>query len=117
MSKTLLSLIEAELNRGGALEIKIFHLSSESALADHMIVASGTSTRHVASLAERLALEVKKEAKINASIEGLREADWVLVDGGDVIVHLFRPEVRAYYNIEELWETRPDKESDKVVRP
>lgn len=75
-------------------------------------MATGTSQRHVASTAEHLARKLKEEGFGAAKVEGLPQGDWVLVDAGDVIVHLFRPEVRAYYDLEGMWsvdETAPDK--------
>jgi hypothetical protein len=68
-----------------------------------MVIATGRSQRHVASMAEHLRERVKAYAGRTAPIEGLTQADWVLVDAGDVVVHLFRPEVRAYYNLEKMW--------------
>lgn len=106
-NKELLSITETALDLGGALDIKVFQLDKQGALADFMLVASGTSSRHVAGIAHRVSEAMKKEAQINASIEGLPDANWVLVDGGDVVVHIFRPEVREYYAIETLWESRP----------
>lgn len=106
MNKDLLSLVQHELDQGGATDTAVFDLGAGSALADYIIVTSGTSTRHVASLAVRLADELKTQKKIVSTIEGLPDGNWVLVDGGDIIIHLFRPEVRAYYQIEELWAER-----------
>jgi ribosome-associated protein len=68
-----------------------------------MVVASGRSQRHVASIAEHVVKDVEKAGVSNVRIEGLRQGDWVLIDAGDVIVHIFRPEVRAFYNIEKMW--------------
>ena len=78
-------------------------LAGKSAIADHMVIASGRSTRQVASMAEKLARKLKTEAGRSVRIEGLPAADWVLIDAGDVIVHLFRPEVRSFYNLERMW--------------
>ncbi len=107
MTQSLLSITQTALEEGQALDVTFFHLTKEVALADIMVIASGTSSRHVAALAARVAQTLKKEAKLKTIIEGLPEANWVLVDGGDVIVHIFRPEVREYYKLEELWEKRP----------
>ena len=78
-------------------------LAGRSSLCDALVVASGRSARHVASTAEHLARRLKEAGYGAARVEGLPQADWVLVDAGDVIVHLFRPEVRAYYDIEGMW--------------
>lgn len=84
-------------------------LAGKSDMADFMVVASGRSSRHVAALSEKLTDRLKAEAGIRAKIEGKDTADWVLIDAGDVIVHLFRPEVRSYYQIEKMWQPAPDR--------
>ncbi len=86
-----------------AEEVLFIELEGKSSLADFMIIASGRSGRHVASLASNLAIEAKKITGRPASVEGMPNADWVLIDTGDVIVHLFRPEVREFYNLEKIW--------------
>ena len=78
-------------------------LAGKSTIADHMVVASGRSTRQVASMAAKIADKVKAETGRTPRIEGLPTADWVLIDAGDVIVHIFRPEVRSFYNLERMW--------------
>jgi ribosome-associated protein len=78
-------------------------LAGKSSIADHMVIASGRSTRQVASMAGKLAERIKAQTGRPARIEGLPNADWVLIDAGDVIVHLFRPEVRSFYNLERMW--------------
>lgn len=85
-----------------AQEIVSISLEGKSNIADYMIVASGRSSRQVASIAQKLAERIKKSGR-NARIEGLPSADWVLIDAEDVIVHLFRPEVRSFYNLERMW--------------
>ncbi|WOE76684.1 ribosome silencing factor [Alterisphingorhabdus coralli] len=80
----------------------VIDLEGKSSIADHMIIASGRSTRQVASMAQKMVERIKK-AGGTARIEGLPNADWVLIDAGDVIVHLFRPEVRSFYNLERMW--------------
>ncbi len=86
-----------------AEDVLFIELEGKSSLADFMIIASGRSGRHVASLANNLAQEAKKITGRPASVEGMPNADWVLIDTGDVIVHLFRPEVRDFYNLEKIW--------------
>ncbi|WP_298671836.1 ribosome silencing factor [uncultured Sphingomonas sp.] len=78
-------------------------LAGKSSIADHMVIASGRSTRQVASMAAKLAEKIKGTTGRSPRIEGLPTADWVLIDAGDIIVHLFRPEVRSFYNLERMW--------------
>ncbi len=99
----ILEIVKTCLNDGQAENLLHIPLNKDRALADDMVIASGTSSRHVAALAERLAEHLKKHAQINARIEGLPAGNWALVDAGDVIVHIFRPEVRAYYQLEDIW--------------
>ncbi|WP_237219620.1 ribosome silencing factor [Sphingomonas arenae] len=86
-----------------AVEVVSIPLAGKSSIADHMVIASGRSTRQVASMATKLADRLKKEFGKNVRVEGLPAADWVLIDADDVIVHLFRPEVRTFYNLERMW--------------
>ena len=86
-----------------AQEIVSIPLEGKSSIADHMVIASGRSSRQVASMAQKLAERLKRQFGRNVRIEGLPVADWVLIDAGDVIVHLFRPEVRSFYNLERMW--------------
>jgi len=83
-------------------------LAGKSSEADVMVVASGRSTRHVTAITEKLMDRLKHEAAILARIEGKDNADWVVLDTGDVIVHVFRPEVRDFYRLEKMWLTAPD---------
>jgi ribosome-associated protein len=78
-------------------------LEGKSSIADHMVIASGRSTRQVAAMAQKLAERIKHGGFGHVRIEGLPAADWVLVDAGDVVIHLFRPEVRSFYNLERMW--------------
>ena len=78
-------------------------------MADGLIVASGRSHRHVGAMADHLLRALKEEGYGRARVEGLPHCDWVLIDTGDVIVHLFRPEVRAFYNIEKIWSVEPPR--------
>ena len=96
-------LILASLEDDQAVDTVSIPLAGKSNIADHMIVASGRSTRQVASMANKLAEKIKAETGRPARVEGLATADWVLIDAGDVIVHLFRPEVRTFYNLERMW--------------
>ena len=93
----------ASLEGDKAQELLVIPLAGRSALADYMILASGTSTRQVASMADHLREVMQKLGLRPPRTEGMREANWVVVDAGDVIVHLFRPEVRQFYNLEKMW--------------
>ena len=86
-----------------AEDIVTINLSGKSSIADFMVVATGRSNRHVASTAEQVIKDLEKAHVSRVRVEGLRQGDWVLIDGGDVIVHLFRPEVREHYNLEKMW--------------
>lgn len=86
-----------------AQDIVVIDLSGKSDIADYLVVASGTSSRQVAAMAEHLRTKLKHVGITEVPTEGLSKGDWVLVDGGDVVVHLFRPEVREFYNIEKMW--------------
>jgi len=96
-------LVLASLDDDQAVDTISIPLSGKSSIADHMVIASGRSTRQVASMANKLVDRIKAETGRIARIEGLPTADWVLIDAGDVIVHLFRPEVRSFYNLERMW--------------
>ena len=96
-------LILTSLDDDQAVEIVTIPLAGKSSIADHMIIASGKSSRQVASMANKLADKIKQTYGRIARIEGLPTADWVLIDADDVIVHLFRPEVRTFYNLERMW--------------
>lgn len=96
-------LVLQSLDDDQAVETVSIPLAGKSTIADHMVIASGRSTRQVASMAAKLAERIKAECGRSPRIEGLPTADWVLIDAGDVIVHLFRPEVRSFYNLERMW--------------
>ena len=87
-------------------------LNGKSEQTDNMVIASGNSNRHVASIAEKLISVVKKTTDISVRTEGITNADWVLIDCGDVIVHVFRQEVRDFYNLEQLWQYNSNNFSD-----
>ena len=96
-------LVLKSLDDDQAVEIISIPLAGKSSIADHMVIASGRSTRQVASMATKLAQKIKDTVGRSPRIEGLPAADWVLIDADDVIVHLFRPEVRTFYNLERMW--------------
>ncbi len=101
-SDALYALVMKSLDDDQAQDIVSIPLEGKSNIADHMVIAEGRSTRQVASMAQKLAERVKQSGG-EARIEGLANADWVLIDAGDVIIHLFRPEVRSFYNLERMW--------------
>ena len=101
------ALVIQSLEDDQAVETVSIPLAGKTTIADHMVIASGRSTRQVASMAQKLAEKIKAECGRVCRIEGLPAADWVLIDAGDVIIHLFRPEVRAFYNIEKIWSVEP----------
>ncbi len=90
-----------------AEDLIVYDLEGRTTLADQMIIASGRSARHVAALADHVLRRIKELGGKRARVEGLPNADWVLIDTGDLIVHLFRPEVRAFYNLERIWGDEP----------
>lgn len=101
--EALHALVMNSLDDDQAVETVSIPLAGKSSIADYMVVASGRSTRQVASMAAKLAEKIKAEFGRSPRVEGLPTADWVLIDAGDVIVHLFRPEVRTFYNLERMW--------------
>jgi ribosome-associated protein len=100
---SLHALVLQSLDDDQAQDVVSIPLEGKTAIADHMVVASGRSTRQVTAMAQKLAERIKHAGFGAPRIEGLPAADWVLVDAGDVIVHLFRPEVRSFYNLERMW--------------
>lgn len=100
---SLLALVLGRLDDDQAQDIVTIALKGKSSIADFMVIASGRSTRQVASMAQKMAETVKQAGFGPVRLEGLPAADWVLIDAGDVVVHLFRPEVRSFYNLERMW--------------
>lgn len=96
-------LVLRSLDDDKAVDVVSIPLKGKSTIADMMVIASGNSSRHVAALADHLMERIKDELGIITRVEGLPQADWVLIDAGDVIIHLFRPEVRSFYNLEKMW--------------
>ena len=101
--EALHDLVLRSLDDDQAQDVVTIPLTGKSNIADHMVIASGRSTRQVASMAAKLTERIKKELRRNVRIEGLPVADWVLIDAEDVIIHIFRPEVRSFYNLERMW--------------
>ena len=99
----LKTIIINTLDSNKALDIIVIDLKNKSSMADYMIIASGTSSRHIQSLSEQILEKFKDNGIINSKIEGKESNDWKLVDGIDVIVHIFNPEKRQFYEIEKIW--------------
>ncbi len=99
----LLEIIVTALADGLAEDIARIDLAGKTGIADFMVIASGRSARQVAALADRVLAALGERGRKRAPVEGLKAGDWVLIDAGDVIVHIFRPEVRARYNLEKMW--------------
>ena len=102
-SDTLLAAILASLDDDKAEEVVQIDLRGRSEMGDWMIIASGRSSRQVASISEKLTDRLKEQFGISSKVEGKETGDWVLIDTGDVIVHVFRPEVREFYDLEKMW--------------
>lgn len=109
----VLKTVLGSLEDSKAENIVPIDIQGKSSLADHMVVASGRSNRHVAAVADHLIKALKEAGYGNARVEGLANADWVLIDAGDIIVHVFRPEIREFYNIEKMWQA-PDLGDETV---
>jgi len=105
----VLKAILESLDDSKAEEIVSIDIAGKSALADFMVVATGRSQRHVGAIAEHLRRDLEEAGGRVASIEGMPHCDWVLIDAGDVIVHVFRPEVRTFYNLEKMWSSDAPK--------
>ena len=111
-SATLLDQILAWLDEAKAEELVSIDLKGKSSIGDFMVVASGRSDRHVGAIAEQLQKKIKETGRARVRVEGVETCDWVLIDAGDIIVHVFRPEVREFYNLEKMWlAERPTEQS------
>lgn len=99
----MLRLVLGRLDDMKADDITQIDLRGKSAIADYLVVASGTSNRHVGSIADRVVDDLRKAGIAKPRVEGMPNCDWVLIDAGDIIVHVFRPEVRDFYGIEKMW--------------
>ena len=110
----MLSIIEESLDDDQAIDILPIDLKGKTAIADQMVIASGRSSRHVGAMADHLVERLKKHGVKGIAVEGQKHCDWVLIDAGDVLVHLFRPEVREFYKLEKLWGDAAAPRSDRV---
>ena len=102
-SDAVLAAVLKSLDDDKAEDIVQIDLRGKTAIGDHMVICTGRSTRQVASISEKLAQKIKDEFGLTPKIEGKETGDWVLIDAGDVIVHVFRPEVREFYQLEKMW--------------
>ena len=107
---SLKKIIVNTLDSNKALNIVCIDLANKSSMADYMIIASGTSSRHLQSLSEQVLEQFKKNGVVNSRIEGKDSNDWKLIDGIDVIVHIFNPEKRKFYELEKIWSELIPKE-------
>jgi ribosome-associated protein len=112
-SSRALETVLASLEDSKAENIVSIDIQGKSSLGDYMVVASGRSHRHVSAVADHLLKALKDAGLGTARVEGLAGADWVLIDSGDIIVHVFRPEVREFYNLEKMWQA-PDLEEETL---
>ena len=102
-SKKLLGMVEKSLDDDKAENVVAIDLTGKSSIADFMVIASGRSARQLGAMAEHLQVKLKASGISPVGIEGATQGDWVLIDGGDIVIHLFRPDVRGLYNLEKMW--------------
>lgn len=107
--KKLIDITLDALNDGKALDVTVFEVSKLTSISDYMIIASGRSNRQVSALADRVVEAAKANGVKPLGVEGKREGEWVLVDLGDIIVHIMHPETREYYQLEKLWGSEADR--------
>lgn len=100
----MLKLVETSLDDDKAQDIVVIDLAGKTEIADYMVIASGSSSRQVGAMADHLREKMKGSGLRGIAIEGAAQCDWVLIDAGDVIVHIFRPEVRDFYGLEKMWD-------------
>jgi ribosome-associated protein len=112
-SEALLAQVLVWLEDAKAENVVAIDIKGKSSIGDFMLIASGRSDRHVGAIAEQLQRKLKEDGYRRARIEGQPQCDWVLIDIGDIIVHVFRPEVRTFYNLEKMWSA--ERPSDPVA--
>jgi len=112
-SNHLLSVVLDTLDSAKAEDVVVIDLKGKTSIGDHMVLASGRSQRHVGAVADHIIRKLKDEGHGRARVEGMPHCDWVLIDAGDVIVHVFRPEVREFYNLEKMWSA--DRPMEQMV--
>ena len=113
MPNRLLNVVLDTLENAKAEDVVCIEIKDKTSIGDQMVVASGRSQRHVGAIADHLITKLKDEGFGRARVEGLPHCDWVLIDAGDVIVHIFRPEVREFYNLEKMWSA--DRPTERMV--
>jgi ribosome-associated protein len=99
----MLKTVLARLEDMKAEDSVVIDLTGKSSIGDYMVVTSGRSQRHVGAVADHLVKDIEENGGPRVRVEGMRQGDWVLIDAGDIIVHVFRPEIRAFYNLEKMW--------------
>ena len=104
-SKDLITSVRNSLDDDKAKDINVINLIGKTSFADYMIIATGTSQRHVANMANHICKTLKMVGLKSVPVEGLSQGDWVLIDGGDIVIHLFRKEFRTFYDLDNLWGT------------
>lgn len=115
--KDLLDFITHSLEQDKAEDIVVIDLHGKSEIADYMVVCSGRSSRQVTAMAEKLSASLKIEHSVFSRVEGKGQGDWVLLDAGDVLVHIFRPEVREFYQLEKMWMSSDEAQALMSARP
>jgi len=110
--RSMIDVVLESLDDAKAENTVAVDITGKSSLADHMVVTSGRSHRHVGAVADQLAQALRENGFDKPRVEGMPHCDWVLVDGGDVIVHIFRPEVREFYNLEKMWQAEFSSEAN-----
>jgi ribosome-associated protein len=108
-----LKLVLDSLEDSKAENVTSINIAGKSALGDYMVVVTGRSNRHVTAIADHLIKDLKADGIGQVRVEGIEAGDWILIDSGDIIVHIFRPEVREFYNLEKMWAT-PDLEEETL---
>ncbi len=111
-SVRLLELVQSSLEDDKVEDLVVIDLADKTSIADYMVIGSGRSQRQVGAMAEHLREKLKAAGVRGVGLEGMERCDWVLIDAGDIIVHLFRPDVRAFYNLEKMWGLDLPKSND-----
>ncbi len=110
----MLKTVLARLEDMKAEDSVVIDLTGKSSIGDYMVVTSGRSQRHVSAVADHLVQDIEEAGGPRVRVEGMRQGDWVLIDAGDIIVHVFRPEIRTFYNLEKMWSMSPDEEQSSM---
>ncbi len=113
--QNLLDFTHKNLEDSKAEDIVTIDLAGKSSIADYMVIATGRSQRHVGAVADRLLRDLKQQGHGRARLEGKENCDWVLIDAGSIIIHIFRPEVREFYNIEKMWQADRPEDSEESI--